>query len=576
MKFKKVKKWVAGMMLGIVGLGSFGSAIVCNSAQVSAMSTSSGTVVAQGWNYPIELYNYGEDDWGFASSIKLYYNDDKTTDAGNYLIRFKPSQTLVNSSVKIKIEYFKANISGQHEVLYNSTFTSTDIISLSFSVTEKSANGYIQVSMDNTEGSYPGENIDCFYLEEFLWTYSDTHAPVFNGEAIHYTNVDKPRDLATILTGITAVDETNGEVPIVIEEDNFTANRYKMGNYTVLLSATDGAGNKATMTLTIYVIDVTAPVISGPTALTSNMSSPLTEAAIRSKLSVSDNCDTNITIDLVEDKFTGHSQESGSFTVTYKAVDDSGNVSGIHTVTVTTKDDIAPTITGTSHYNVSSIGAITLDYMKSQLTITDNIDSADKITFVVMENNYIDNSTFVGDHTVIVYALDSLGNKSENFVITVTVYDNIAPVFWTNEDFFSVDDSLKLTHDDIVAILIAQSKTIESTNVAAYSVIKDEYSSNANAAGNYGVAYQLKMVDGSVVQLASNIKVIGEEDNVIDQVENTEKIEQRATNIWKNIGNVIKNFGEFFNKLLKSLVRYILQGWLWCPEWSKPSWNNWY
>lgn len=571
MKFKKIKKWIAGMMLGVTTLGAFGTMIVGNSAQVSAMSTSTGTIVSQGWNYPIELYNYAEDDWGFTSPKELYYNDDNTTPAGNYLIQFNPSQALVDSGVKIIIDY------GRSEVLFNSTFTSTDRISLAFTVSETNTNRYIRVLMDNNAGgNYPGDGVEYFYLNNFTWTYSDTHAPVFNGEAIHYTNVDKPRDINTIISGITAFDETNGEVPIVIEEDNFTANRYKIGNYTVLLSATDGAGNKATMTLTIYVIDVTAPVISGPTELVSNMSSPLTEAVIRSKLSVSDNCDTNITIDLVEDKFTGHEQESGSFAVTYKAVDDSGNVSGIHTVVVTTKDDIVPTITGTSHYNVSSIGAITLDYMKSQLTITDNIDSADKITYVIKENNYSDYSTYVGDHTVIVYAIDSSGNKSKDFVITVTVYDNIAPVFWTNEDFFSVDDSLKLTHDDIVAILIAQSKTIESTNVAAYSVIKDEYSSNANAAGNYGVAYQLKMVDGSVIQLASNIKVIGEEDNVIDQVENTEKIEQRATNIWKNIGNAIKNVGEFFNKLLKSLVRYILQGWLWCPEWSKPNWNNWY
>ena len=143
-------------------------------------------------------------------------------------------------------------------------------------------------------------------------------------------------------------------------------------------------------------------------------------------------------------------------------------------------------------------------------------------------------------------ATDTNGNVSDIYTINITVVDDIAPVFWVSLDFFSVEDSLQLTHEQIVAVLLAQNE-IDSTQVVAYKVVEDDYTVNAFSAGKYAVSYQLQLASGKVMTLSTNINVIGEE-TVDTTVPTTED-----DGFWASIENA-------FDKV----VDFVKENWIAC------------
>ena len=85
-----------------------------------------------------------------------------------------------------------------------------------------------------------------------LEIYVDTQSPVIEGVTDRHFNVG---DNITYLKGITAVDDMEGEVSIEVDKSRIefdeTGNA-KEGNYQVVYTATDKAGNKAEETATFY------------------------------------------------------------------------------------------------------------------------------------------------------------------------------------------------------------------------------------------------------------------------------------------------------------------------------------
>ena len=92
--------------------------------------------------------------------------------------------------------------------------------------------------------------------------FSIDSEPVLDGETAFVTNVDNPISESTIRSYITAYDETDGNITHLIQlvSDNYTANKYILGSYTLNYSVTDSAGNTATLAVTVLVKDVTSPV----------------------------------------------------------------------------------------------------------------------------------------------------------------------------------------------------------------------------------------------------------------------------------------------------------------------------
>ena len=377
---------------------------------------------------------------------------------------------------------------------------------------------------------------------------TDTTAPVINGATKdYYVNVDKGAALSEILTGIYVEDDTDGRINYTIKTDNYTSNKNKIGTYSVVLTATDNAGNVATLNINIHVTDVTIPEISGINNYDSNMSSPITEATIRAGLSASDNVDNNLEIKLKQDNFTGKEQVKGTYTIVYYATDATGNTSNDYVVTVTVKDDIKPTIGGITEIDVASTAVVTSDFIISKLTAHDNHDTG--LTIVLVEDKYTENKTKVGTYTMTFKTTDSSGNVSDIYTVNVLVTDDIPPVFYVPGAFIGVDASIHLTHEEIIEIISAQ-YGIDTTQVVGYKVIEDDYTTAYAVNGEHSVTFQLRMSDGSIKQLSSVIEVVGEEtsDVIVE-----DKVEEKG--FWEKVGDFFMNLWEKICSWFKGLFK---------------------
>ncbi len=194
--------------------------------------------------------------------------------------------------------------------------------------------------------------------------------------------------------GATAIDTCDGSVAVVITGFVLTSK----GTYSVTYKATDSAGNQATATRTVNVTDTTAPV------LTLNGSNPMTVACgsgySEPGATATDTCDGSVAVVITGSVLTS----KGSYTVTYKATDSSGNQSTA-TRTVNVIDTTAPVITlnGSNPMTVDLANGI---YLEPGATATDACDGS----ITVSKSGSV--LAVVGTYTVTYTATDSSGNTT--------------------------------------------------------------------------------------------------------------------------------------------------------------------
>ena len=394
-------------------------------------------------------------------------------------------------------------------------------------------------------------------------TNKDDIKPVINGESSITAGSATKLNIDEIKAHLSVSDNIDTGLTVNVVDDNYSNNYSQVGSHTITFNSTDNSGNVSeTYTLTIVVTDTTKPVITGTNEYTSNMSNPITEEQIRAGLTATDNVDEELTINLVNDGFIGKEQQFGTFEVHYNVTDSAGNVSETFVVRVTTYDDIAPVITGINEYSVATIGKLDLEHLQKVLNVTDNDGEVPTITLV--KDGYSDYSTIIGSYEVSYVATDSNGNECTPFVVTIHVVDNIPPQFFIGEDILFVDDTLTLTHQQIVEGLLAQTN-INTGMVAEYKLETDYFNSPA-VANVYSVRATLLMKDGSVNEINGNIQVMStveEENPTINETDEKEELEQKTRNFFEKVWDAIK---EFFSNLWKWIVRYIGFGWAWDKE----------
>lgn len=402
----------------------------------------------------------------------------------------------------------------------------------------------------------------------------DTTAPALETQ-VFMTNVDSPMTLEYILKNAKFVDEVDGDIPLtsdMVTEDNYSANKNKVGKYTIKLSASDKAGNVGTGTIEVWVLDKTAPVINGTSVFTSNMSSPLTLESILSHITVTDNVDSGLTPTVVSNGFTDHENEKGEKIITLKATDTAGNESAIFTIKVNVVDDIKPTITGTNSYTTSYKTAIELSTIEAALTTSDNIDTGLKLEKIA--DNYTGNKSIPGKYTISYRTTDTAGNISETFNVTIEVNDKIPPVFYTNGKFIGITQANALSHQELVNVLIYMEGLYENETAEVQLLSLGGYSVNqVNAPGVYSLSYKVRTAEGESEVKTANIKVLGEEeakenDKETITEERTSKLKEWFSNAWNKIKTFFVNVGKW-------IVRYIGFGWAWDEEGKFiPDWSN--
>lgn len=212
---------------------------------------------------------------------------------------------------------------------------------------------------------------------------------------------------------------------------NFKPNDcFKMGNYTVIYTATDSMNNKSTCSFTITVNgttpcekDTLAPVITCPNNINITITSNSTCMPVKwSEPLVTDNCSTpTLTSTLHSDTCLA----KGVYDIVYTAKDTSGNKATCKfTVTVTansnicTNDTIPPTITCPSNLVITPINAADTCV---KVNWTEPIATDNCTVLLSVSSDYKPNDCFgFGIKTVTYTAKDSSGNKTTcQFTITV-------------------------------------------------------------------------------------------------------------------------------------------------------------
>ena len=244
----------------------------------------------------------------------------------------------------------------------------------------------------------------------------------------------------TYIYWATAQDNIDASVTVVPEwspadyKDN--ANKMKPGVYTVTLTATDAAGNRAeyAQKITVTVRDITAPVI---TLSQTTYTASVNEAApdFKDIVTVTDNYDTSVGFEAVwpsgalTDGKVNYGD--GSWEVTITAKDAAENAAESKTITVTVADITPPVITLGSGILTTYTLSAGDDAPAITATVTDNSGAAIEPVIVWPQGAKTDEGKLnAGTWQVTVSAADAAGNEAEEIVITVyvTTPDTTDPV----------------------------------------------------------------------------------------------------------------------------------------------------
>jgi len=233
-------------------------------------------------------------------------------------------------------------------------------------------------------------------------------------------------------TGYEVTDNLDVDIKnkVIIEGE---VNTKKIGSYNLLYSVEDGAGNKATATRTVNVIDEEQPVITlkGDNPLILEVGTPYEELGAIAE----DNADGDISQQI---KIDGEvdSTKLGTYEIYYYVVDRSGNEAEEVIRTVKVVDSTPPDLNLIGDQEVT----IELDetYEEQGFRAIDNYDG--DITDRVQISNHV-NLQQVGTYEIIYTVEDTSGNVA-TIVRTVQVIDTTEP---TNEKPLEKESTLPKT-----------------------------------------------------------------------------------------------------------------------------------
>lgn len=199
-------------------------------------------------------------------------------------------------------------------------------------------NKNVEVTMTSNVNNYP-ENLHVGkYVLEFSATANDYIAtakltinvvditkPTIVGPSEVTSGYSNPKTISQILSLYYVRDNVDKDIQLSVINDNYTANKNKIGSYKMTIVATDSSKNTFSTTITIHVVDDTAPVITAPAKIYKNTNTILTISDIEKYVTAYDDIDGDIGVTTKEDKFTGNGNKEGTYQVTFSAKDKAGN-----------------------------------------------------------------------------------------------------------------------------------------------------------------------------------------------------------------------------------------------------------
>lgn len=316
---------------------------------------------------------------------------------------------------------------------------------------------------------------------------------------------------STILADLKAFDEEDGDVTLSIVETTSTTEKSAydtlsrhLDTYYLTFRATDSHQNTADITIRVSVIDAVAPEIQGPDNTVTLLSANESILTIVNRVwSSTDTYDNAPILSVITDDYTPshNTVTSIGHLVTLQATDQYGN-SSTKAVRIIVEDNVAPTISGTATYTKGSQAPLSISTIQSGLVVQDVGTTA---TLVVSYDGYTSRSTTPGTYKIHFYARDTASNRSPDFIVSVTVTDDQAPIFFVDGIDYQVTPGNTYTMAQLVSVLESNGTLLSSEY--AYEVVLDEYTANADVAGDYKIVLNIHYRDGSSKQLEMNMKV---------------------------------------------------------------------
>lgn len=198
----------------------------------------------------------------------------------------------------------------------------------------------------------------------------DSTSPSIDGQDSYILNYDHDITLQKILNNLTTSDNVDTNLPLEVVSDTFSGNEHTLGNYQVVVRTKDLSDNySANKTVNLAVKNQGNSVITAPKEITVPISSPLTLAALKERINVTDGYDGEVTNYTIEgfDEYTRTERSVGINTITISYTNSGGNTTTAET-RINKVDDRAPGIYFDSGYFVMLAPGetFTLDQFKEQ------------------------------------------------------------------------------------------------------------------------------------------------------------------------------------------------------------------
>lgn len=372
------------------------------------------------------------------------------------------------------------------------------------------------------------------------YKFRTNYKAAVTGKDIIINNVSNPYTIEQIfqIANIKAIDPYDGDITHQIEliNDTYSSNKNKVGQFSLHYQVTNSAELTTTYVLTIYNVDITKPIITGPLTQTISYRQQLTIEDIIAMYTVEDNVDTSLTLQLEETNYIEN--KVGEFYFIFSATDSSNNKAEItHTLTVI--DDIKPYFIDENEnkIQINFKEKITNELLLLGLSAYDEIDGNITKNIKIISNPL---KNVLGQYEVKYEVTDKAGNKTTHTRIYEVITTDY-PQFYVSYNLISIEDVNSLTVEQIVNI-IANYEQIEINN---YEILIDEYTINKNKPGKYLV--QLKVINNDNTET-----IISRTINVFNKEELINKSPNIITKILNNIYTTI-----VISFILISIISYL-------------------
>ncbi|XP_030830199.1 uncharacterized protein LOC588928 isoform X14 [Strongylocentrotus purpuratus] len=318
-------------------------------------------------------------------------------------------------------------------------------------------------------------------------TVLDTVPPVLTGCPSNMNvTTDPGNSTASVSWSAPVATDNSIEPSLNVTKDS--GSLFDIGDTLVSYFATDPAGLVAQCTFTVTVRDEELPVFTDcPTGI--NLTLPADASMVNATWSEPTATDNSLSVMTSSSMPLYTVLATGALTVTYTAVDPSGNKAQC-SFTLSVFDVTPPVITCPSDISVNTgSGIATAAVTWDAVNATDNSNAVMATTDIPSGSNFV-----VGDTVVTAIALDSSNNEATcNF--TVTVSDIEAPVFIT----CPVDMAFPLPSSGAATRAVTWTTPIASDNTIVYTMAVNVTSGSRFSLGPTVVQY-------SATDLSNNVE----------------------------------------------------------------------